>query len=259
MRKVLSILVAIAVSAVTLSSVVLAGTTGSPFKGEHGWVGLEVDIINEKEMEADRARDAQMEGRWVFLEAGHNTGEGVELYVKLGLSELEGKWWNEPIAIILPDGGNIDVELDQGFAFAMGFGIDLWQHGGGETALRLGGEWRWTSADIEEIKVGPAPMKHEGEAELSEWQVSLTLSEEFDRLTPYVGLRYSDSDLDWEDVTLYIREYGILPLKISSAENAENFGVFVGVNYLLADDLAVTLEGRFIDEKSVTIAGKIRW
>lgn len=255
MRKVLSILVAIAVSAVTLSSVVLAGTTGSPFKGEHGWVGLEVDIINEKEMEADRARDAQMEGRWVFLEAGHNTGEGVELYVKLGLSELEGKWWNEPIAIILPHGGNIDVELDQGFAFAMGFGIDLWQHGGGETALRLGGEWRGTSADIEEIKVDAVLIgEHEGEAELSEWQVSLTLSEEFDRLTPYVGLRYSDSDLDWEDVTLYGT-----PLKVSSAENAENFGVFVGVNYLLADDLAVTLEGRFIDEKSVTIAGKVRW
>lgn len=248
MKKFFAVLAAITVFVGVLGSIVWAGTVGNPIESNYsfgsGWgLSPEVEIINKKELRTDTVgvKDPEMEGNWGFLKISSKIGEQAELYGKIGVSDLKGNWKRL-------NGTKVKVEMDRGLALAAGGSADLWRSEGGDVALRLGSEIRWTEPGIDKVKVDEVSVDiSEADFELWEWQVSLAVSKEFERLIPYIGIKYSDSDMK----TKYT--YGGTAYDID-AGNDNNIGAFAGFNYPVTDNFTVSLEGRFFDEEAVTIA-----
>ncbi|MCD5401538.1 hypothetical protein LR013_02945 [candidate division NPL-UPA2 bacterium] len=249
MRKLFSVLVAMVVFVGMFSSLALAGTVGSPIKpayyiGEGWWLSAEVEMISRKELDPDKVREAEMEGEWGFLKMSSRVGERGEIYGKIGMSSLEGSL-RDPV-LGLPYGTKFDIKLDTDLALAAGGSTELWREEA--TALHLGGELRWTEPDMDRAELNGLSLDPAGreEVEIWEWQVSLAVSREFDQFVPYLGLRYSDSDVDFGTLATY---------NLGKGENENNIGGFAGLG-LIAEDgtFALSFEGRFFDEEAWTIA-----
>lgn len=85
-----------------------------------------------------------------------------------------------------------------------------------------------------------------------EWQVSFFAAKDFEfenfSLMPYLGVRYSDlsADTDYYDASAgSTTSYDV--------EADENFGMFVGTDINITENISVNLEGRFIDESAVSV------
>ncbi|MCD6402289.1 hypothetical protein J7L36_00320 [bacterium] len=79
-----------------------------------------------------------------------------------------------------------------------------------------------------------------------EWQISLFAMKDFEFenfiLTPYLGIKYSDLKADGKGGTWE-----------GDVEADENFGVFLGLDLGLTENISLDLEGRFIDEEAFTV------
>jgi len=77
---------------------------------------------------------------------------------------------------------------------------------------------------------------------VQEWHIAPYIAKKINNFTPYFGIRYSDmrvnikkpADSGWSDNDKY--------------EADENFGIFLGTDYKVGENLNLNLEGRFLDE-----------
>jgi len=88
--------------------------------------------------------------------------------------------------------------------------------------------------------------------ELEEWQIALEVAYQYKQIVPYVGVKYGDAT-------------GEAVATINGAkfkndfENEDNVGIFVGGDIIINDSITANIEGRFIDETALSLAGTVRF
>lgn len=132
-----------------------------------------------------------------------------------------------------------EIDYDSAFAGKYGFRIRLYGDEGSFLRSVFG---------FQHISVHP---RHESinnvkrKIIFDDWQFSLLVScEKIEKFTPYIGAKVSRGDLiEWFDDNRERRK----------SEDAEFIGLVCGFNFFITQNLWLTFEGRYFDEKAASV------
>ncbi len=229
-----------------------------------------VEFIYSQTFERKLAASADETDKIKSLEQGHfkiaYTGFSyAQPYVKMGFSKPQEKLVNTYVQNL----GRRDIDIEYNYSFSYGGGLD--------GAVRIDDNWflgydmqylRSTHSPKEITQQGVKGTSLAGKTLLQEWHSALSLGRKFQLmtldtanlksvplyLTPYLGIRYSDLRLKTKrDITYALSGGG---MDISGESKADvNYGLFTGLLFNVGDNVSLKLEGRFIDEAALSIAG----
>jgi len=235
MKKILLLSV---ISCFIVSGLVYASPVGNPSKPllaseEMPFsAGAEFDFVFERELDvADM--DMSIENLFLYTaKLSYTLEKRVDFYCLLGVASGELSW----------EASGLDLSIDTEAAFAWGLGATVFLYEF-DNGLRLGadGNFRMTEPSLDTVI--------DADLEYSEWQIALAVSKQIDKFIPYGGIKYSDVKVE-----LTVPGLG------SEDTNSDNlFGIFLGCDFLVDDNLSFGLQGRFIDETALSIQGTYRF
>lgn len=154
-----------------------------------------------------------------------------------------------------------NLDFDDGTSFSWGIGAKFTQPDVfSNVDLTLGGQyfasnWENVSTTQGGINIDNGGDNNDVDLESRMWNVSLVASTELEQFTPYIGIRYSDDQLD-ADIIAKTAAGGTSGTRNYEADN--NFGGLVGVDVDFTGAIGGNLEVRFGDE-NVGVAGGINY
>lgn len=194
---------------------------------EHNFTGgYEGSFVFERELDTRNAEIDELNDS--FAKFSYIPGEyPVELYGLLGVMRFE------------VDQGSAHYDTDYGFAYGFGGKTVLWQSEQ-NTAIGLDAKYRRSEPEIDE-----STFSNRGEATYQDWQVALGVSQEIkENITPYGGIKYNDVSIT--DVAGF------------ADQNSEDvIGLFAGLEVKASENLALNVEGSFVNESAIT--GGVAW
>lgn len=167
---------------------------------------------------------------------------------------------------VSPGSPDQKVEFDGDYGFAWGAGAKLlfFQSPGG---LRILGDTQYIEYEVEgdvktdgvDLARALAPATYESKTKIKEWQVALYVNKTIGPFSPYLGIKYSDlRGKNETDVSGYS---GGIPYSYKAERKAkadDNVGAFLGTDFsVIANQLSVNIEGRFLDETAGTVG--VNW
>ena len=231
-----------------------------------GWIGIfnwNSAILSPTDIEAEFDR--------IFLKVNLALHPHVNLYIKSGLGKANLKY--KAVVNYPTTGTLLEFEADSGWDFIWGAGIKskITEIFG----LKLLADVQYIIYDSDaDVKIDGTkfddfmndPLISGGDFsshahfQAREWQAALYVTKNFDGITPYGGVKYSDARIKHD---IYGREksgdihnfhQGI------DVEAKDNVGLFVGADFeVIPGRLNVGVEGRFIDETAATIGVEYRF
>jgi hypothetical protein len=173
----------------------------------------------------------------------------------------------------------LSVTTKESLAWGVGARAVLWSSG--NTAIGCDGQYAQSNAKFRSFTFNGVPIQASGlvdfvtnlpldpsqfRDETREWQVSLGISHRICWMTPYVAVKYSDyeSRVKGPEIGVPIAIPGgptvIAPLNPNhKARSRNNVGFVCGVSIVDAERMHVTAEGRFVDERALTVAADFRF
>ncbi len=169
--------------------------------------------------------------------------DNLDLYAKLGVAgaKMKGNAYNSWSG----SEGSFGANTNNGFAWGLGakatyeFAKD-WLLGTDVQYLRDS----HSGANVSYTGVPDWKAKYT----FQEWQVAPYIAKRIGKFMPYAGVKYSDLRVDHKD------DYGTVKFKAK-----DNFGCFTGLGYKITDNFSLNVEGRFIDETAMSIAGTYKF
>lgn len=161
---------------------------------------------------------------------------------------------------------NLRGRTQDGFAWGVGARAVLWQCG--RTALGIDAQYSHSEADLQALSVNGVPVQAAVPFGLDpsrfslrnrEYQVSLGISHRICWLVPYVAVKYSNVRPEFEGPLLNPTSTVATFDPDLDFRSRNCVGFVFGVSLIDADRMHVTAEGRFIDEKALTVAADIRF
>lgn len=257
----------IAVLLIHLASLlhVFAAPVGRPYEppqgnafGPEALVELEATVITQRDFKFSELNiftrqkkefHYQIKSNQAFIKGVIDSplGEGIPFSIigKVGLADL-----NE----VKSKEGRAKGKFDPGFGWGIGVRFETYL----ETimGMKIGGE-------IQHVAFSPADYRESSGALIAlDWrerQASFYLRKQWNRLTPYIGVKYSELTIDYivkgtteQDVRLFRNRKGELVAK-------DHFGIFTGIDVIITDSISATLEGRFIDETAFSLIANYRF
>ena len=176
---------------------------------------------------------------------GLNITEKFNIYVDLGQAQ------DMEISAMIK-GETIKYDFDDDFLWGIGGNalIYRWDNG-----LEVG-----VKADVDSQQYDRVDLTNVKDGEYSDWHLACELAWKTEYLIPYVGVRYSDIEVDG-----YFEEGG--EAKDASGKNSsENVGAFVGLTITpkvegspKSEQISINVEGRFIDEEAFSVGVNYRF
>lgn len=182
---------------------------------------------------------------------GINVIERFNLYVDLGVTQdME---YNVQIR-----GENIRYEFDDEFLWGIGANVLIYRWGSG-IEIGVNAAYRQADMNLEKATFGTtiktaAQLDTVQDGEYQDWHIAAEVAWRTDYLIPYLGIRYSDAEVDGyfiDDATTR---------DARGKNSAQNVGVFVGLtltpklaDFPKSEQIALNLEGRFIDEDAFSV------
>lgn len=217
-------------------------------------IGADVEFFEKDIDGVSGTSSGEMEGNWYLGKISYNIANRLDVFAVLGTSDLELKWSQ--------GGTEAKIEGDSAFAWGVGGKLFIYEFPDWGIRLSANGLFRSTEPDVDKAKVAGADVTSTATAkefDVREWHLGLNVSKEFKLseapevfLVPYFGVRYADSDVDakfTDSGTVY---------NLGGAENDDVFGIVVGGDLLVGNNLSLNLEGRFIDETALSLGLTIR-
>ncbi|RMH59507.1 MAG: hypothetical protein D6679_01700 [Candidatus Hydrogenedentota bacterium] len=213
-----------------LACVVLAGTALAspvgwihPEAGRFG-VGGEVGAITNRDLEWNSGNNVAEIDQSVYYvgRIGYGLTDQVEIYGRLGGADLDLRSTVGGLGWTGTAGGSTE--------FAWGVGLQGVIYDAG--TWNLAGDANYfahNSHTLNSIGVN--------DADFWEWQVGLQAQTQFDQFYPYLGVKYSDANIQYTNLS-------------PDLEADDNVGVYVGAGFNLSGNWSGYLEGRFVDETS---------
>ncbi len=130
--------------------------------------------------------------------------------------------------------------------------------GQGVLSIGIDGRFRQSHLSLDGVVVDGTTYKVDAaevtasKYELLEWQAAFEVAYQYKQIVPYVGVKYSDAG-GKAQATINGNPYQI------DFEGKDNCGIFVGGDIIMNDYATLNVEGRFIDETALSLAGTIRF
>jgi hypothetical protein len=182
-----------------------------------------------------------------YANIAYGIADNVKLYTKLGVADMNIK-------------GRTSASETTQEEYSFGF---LW--GGGISGnLKLQGDWiigfdsqytAWNT-DFDAITVnGEKGTKLAGKLKNDEWQAALYAGKEIAMgtnitLTPYTGVKVARLESDIKGLSFETSTAAYVGT--GTLKNDNEFGVVVGTNLKMSENLKVNIEGQFVDETGLT-------
>lgn len=208
-----------------------------------------------------------------------NFWDRIDLYGWAGAaqSEFETEVNFLPIAVGPASGlVNLRGSTKEEFAWGVGARAILWQCG--RTAVGVDGQYANTNGKLRSLTVNGAPVQAgflnpdldvaadpaNFRLKNREWQVSLGISHRICFLVPYVAVKYSNARPRFSGELLQPNNASAIAAGTTydpslKLKNRGSVGFVAGVTIVDADRMHVTAEGRFIDERALTVAADFRF
>lgn len=296
MRRITFILMLVLFVTISLSSVAMAASVGNTADTQGGLgkfsLGLEYDGIFSRNMKVksgshketagdvtseetypfsgDSIRDVKMRSNRFFLKGSAGVHQNLDLYVKLGVSDLTYKQ-----KYLSPDVPTEREKFDGDYGFAWGIGAKakIYETSSGLRFMadtqymryKVDGDYRINGIDLKDVIMDLDPSitdpAYNTKTTLQEWQIALYVNKTFGQFSPYAGMKYSDVTLKNELNINFTDSEGFLSKKFETKYRADkNIGVFAGTDInIISNKLKLNIEGRFIDETAVTIGMNYRF
>ena len=157
----------------------------------------------------------------------------------------------------------VQWETDYDFVWGAGGTLMLYetepgQVGEGILNVGVDGRYRQSHLDIDAVVLDGATKKSgaagltSAKFELEEWQIALEVAYQYKQVVPYVGVKFSDATgeaVATIDGTKYKNDF----------DADSNFGIFCGGDIIINDSITANIEGRFINETALSLAGTVRF
>jgi hypothetical protein len=149
------------------------------------------------------------------------------------------------------DGGSVDTSVGNfDNDSVVGYGVE--GSIGVATTLpvdvKLKGGWRQAKPSLDLSSLGAGDVQYQYDEWFVEPQISKTFEANGAKITPSIGVRYSDVSLGNETNGFS-----------TSVGSKDNVGVTAGVKYEVNDNVAVAVNGRFIDETAVNASVLVKY
>lgn len=223
-------------------------------------VGFYGDYVFNRHLAVKRGAgasgDRDIEHAEIFTNAGYVAGniwDRVDVFATFGATNI---FIDTNAGIFIPGiTSRIEIETATRFSWSVGARGTLWECGC--TALGIEGQYFSTRPDIKRVTIGaiasdyPATNDRD-DARYWEWQVGLGLSHRINMFVPYVAVK-------WSRVRWDLANNPVLTAILNDIRNDKHWGYAVGVSIVDCEKAALTVEGRFADEKACYVNGQIRF
>ena len=191
---------------------------------EKQWIlGLQGNFLIDRNLKDSQGSTS---GNRYFLTSSLGVFDWICFDGKIGVGDVA--WHN-------PDPGNLSYNTN--FAGAYGFRIKGYEN------KNLGIK---TVVGFQHISVHPrttCPASDKHRVIIDDWQGSVLISKDMGNFTPYLGARYGTVDfIKW------VNEHDR-----NCTKSERMWGVVIGVDYLIAKDTRLNIEGDFIDGEEVSL------
>ncbi|MFC1509720.1 hypothetical protein ACFL60_08590, partial [Candidatus Omnitrophota bacterium] len=210
--------------------------------------GVVVDSLSSRKIDIDSG-DFEMDAYGVRI--GASFLDRFNVFVDLGqASDMELSYSMR--------GETVTVKLDDEFMWGIGANALIYRW---DNNFELGAHASYRTADmaLDEATVAGVNWKRSAltgvsDGEFTEAQGAIELAWKQEVLTPYVGLKYSDVEVD--------AQFTIAPnlYDAKGKDASQNVGAFIGLaitpkleGEILNENLLINVEGRFIDEEAVSV------
>lgn len=153
-------------------------------------------------------------------------------------------------------------ETDLDFAWGVGATLLLYEaplHDiGGVLNIGIDGKYRRFDLDVSEVTVNGVEYGSSNagltdtDFEMYEWQIAMGISYRAEKFVTYGGIKISDVGGNLSATIPGNTFYHTM-------DSADNFGLFIGAEYLIMDGFSLGVEGRFIDETAISTIAKARY
>jgi opacity protein-like surface antigen len=212
--------------------------------------GFDAELINERKFDSsDNVSTGQkLEGVYYMAKLSCTLFDRIQPYITAGISDLEMTW------LAGADGA---VKIEAGTAGAWGGGLKayLWKFEGMGLKIFSTASFRITKSDSPRtvIVAGDTNNITEDRFHIYEKQATLGISKEFfipgyeeASIVPYCGIAWSDTIARVKVV------HNTNPINAGVDGNKDNIGLFLGADFIFVDNLSLNIEGRLIDQKSIS-------
>ena len=197
---------------------------GTHMPKEKQWIwGAQGNFLIDRNLDDNQGSTS---GNRYFLTTSFGVFDWICFDGKIGVGDVE--WHNS-------DPG--DLSYNTNFAGAYGFRIKGYENK--ELGIK-------TVAGFQHISVHPrttSPASDKHRVIIDDWQGSVLISKDIGNFTPYLGARYGTVD--------FIRWVNDHDRNCTKSERM--WGVVIGVDYLIAKDTRLNIEGDFIDGEEVSL------
>jgi hypothetical protein len=199
-----------------------------------------------------------------------NLWDRLDVYVWVGAAQTEFEEQVRLLGTFAPtDWENIQGRTKEGTAWGVGARAVLWQCG--RTALGIDGQYAYSHAKLQCLTLNDVPIQQispfgigpgEDPSKYNitnrEWQVSLGVSHRICWFVPYVAVKYSSFRAKFRGTVFTTTTFGTLDFD-SCFKNRDVVGFVAGISLVDSERMHVTAEGRFFDEKALTVAADFRF
>jgi len=197
---------------------------GTHMPEEKQWIlGLQGNFLINRNLKDNQGSTS---GNRYFLTSSFGVFDWICFDGKIGAGDVA--WHN-------PDPGNLSYNTN--FAGGYGFRIKGYENKG------LGIK---TVAGFQHISVHPrttSPVSDKHRVIIDDWQGSVLISKDIGNFTPYLGARYGTVDfIKW------VNEHDRKRIK-----SEEMWGAVIGMDYLVAKDTRLNIEGDFVDGEEISL------
>lgn len=225
-------------------------------QGKFG-ISLDQEFVFDKDLEVsgtsftldpgEEIKDVVIDKMYrTMIKTSYGLSDDFDIYLKLGIADLD------TAAKFYIDGecaADVESKGHSGLAYGFGFKgkhetIDGYLMGVDLQWLRHKNEFseKWTI-------IGWGEETSTSKATIEEWHIAPYVAKRIENYIPYIGVKYSDLRVKLKD------EYG----DQVEFEADNNFGIFLGTDYLIDERWSYNFEARFIDETAISLGGAYRF
>lgn len=229
-------------------------------------LGFAGDYVFNRNLELDGKEQCDINTTEIFTNAAYlavNFCDRIDLFTRLGATRLHIS--TDAIAFGSLVSLQSELSFHTDFSWSIGTRATLWEYCG--FALGLEGEYFCCSTRVDSFlnyDDGAFVYFSGVDANYSEWQVGLGVSYEVDSSfsvmswVPYLAVKWAGGHLNL-DSAQFVAGSSFEILQFEDLKIEKMWGFALGTTFTFCDQLAVTVEGRFADEKAFYVLGEFRF
>lgn len=208
---------------------------------------METETVFERELESSGSGNPKFKGVFYTGKVSLYLGNKLDIYGLVGAYDGKVNDFIDKYYII-------DTKADVVVGVGVSYVLREMEFLQGILRLGFDAKYRQFDPEIDTVKYYREKVDTTGNSlSFKEWQASLGLAYQYKNLIPYIGLKYSDMGAHVKfthDGTSHAE---------SDLSSKDIFGLFYGIDVLVADNISLNLEKRNLDENAFNIGLNTRF